>query len=61
MIFIRSDGRIVRIAQNTVPQSTETITSRRPAKAVLEVLGGTAKKLGIATGDRVLHPIFRGR
>jgi uncharacterized protein len=27
--------------------------------AVLEVIGGTARKLGIAAGDRVAHPIFR--
>jgi uncharacterized protein len=27
--------------------------------AVLEVIGGTARKLGIAPGDRVAHPIFR--
>jgi hypothetical protein len=28
---------------------------------VLEVIGGTARKLGIAPGDRVAHPIFNGR
>jgi uncharacterized membrane protein (UPF0127 family) len=61
MIFIRSDGSIVRIAENTTPLSTRTITSGRPARAVLEVIGGSAKKLGIAPGDRVVHPIFRGR
>jgi uncharacterized membrane protein (UPF0127 family) len=26
---------------------------------VLEVAGGTAKKYGIAAGDRVAHPWFR--
>jgi uncharacterized membrane protein (UPF0127 family) len=61
MIFIRSDGIIVRIAENTVPQSTQTILSGTPAKAVLEVIAGTAKKLGIAPGDRAVHAIFRGR
>jgi hypothetical protein len=25
------------------------------------VIGGTARKLGIAPGDRVGHPIFNGR
>ena len=25
---------------------------------VLEVIGGTARKLGIAPGDRVAHPMF---
>ena len=61
MIFIRSDGSIVRIAENTRPQSTATVSSGSPARAVLEVVGGTARKLGIAPGDRVIHPIFRVR
>jgi hypothetical protein len=61
MIFIRSDGRILRIAENTTPLSTRVITSGGPVRAVLEVIGGTARKYGIAPGDRVAHPIFRGR
>jgi uncharacterized membrane protein (UPF0127 family) len=61
MIFIRSDGRILRIAENTVPQSTKIIPSRGPAKGVLEVIAGTAKKYGIAPGDRVAYPLFNGR
>lgn len=61
MIFIRSDGRILRIAENTEPQSEKIISSGGPAKGVLEVIGGTARKFGIAPGDRVAHPLFRGR
>lgn len=61
MIFIRADGRILRIAENTVPQSTAIISSRGPAKGVLEVIAGTAKKYGISAGDRVAHPLFNGR
>ncbi len=61
MIFIRADGRILRIAENTVPQSTAIIPSRGRAKGVLEVIAGTAKKYGIAPGDRVAHPLFNGR
>jgi uncharacterized membrane protein (UPF0127 family) len=60
MIFIRGDGRILRIAENTVPLSEALIPSGGPVRAVLEVSGGTAKKLGIAPGDRVAHPIFSG-
>jgi uncharacterized protein len=59
MIFIKRDGRILRIAENTEPMSTTIIPSGGPALAVLEVIGGTAKKLGIAPGDRVAHPMFR--
>ena len=60
MIFIRGDGRILRIAENTMPLSEALIPSGGPVRAVLEVNGGTAKKLGIAPGDRVAHPIFSG-
>jgi uncharacterized protein len=61
MIFIRADGRILRIAENTVPLSEALVTSGGPVRAVLEVNAGTARKLGIASGDRVAHPIFSGR
>jgi uncharacterized membrane protein (UPF0127 family) len=61
MIFIRADGRILRIAENTEPQSTKIIPSNGLAKGVLEVIAGTAKKYGIAPGDRVAHPLFSGR
>jgi uncharacterized protein len=61
MIFIRSDGRIMRIAENTEPLSTRTISSGGPARGVLEVVAGTARKLGLAPGDRVAHPWFQGR
>jgi uncharacterized protein len=61
MIFIRADGRILRIAENTVPLSEALVTSGGPVRAVLEVNAGTARKLGIAAGDRVAHPIFSGR
>ncbi len=58
MVFIRGDGRILRIAENTEPMSTRLIPSGGPVRAVLEVIGGTVRKLGIAPGDRVASPIF---
>ena len=58
MIFIGGDGRIVRIAENAQPLSDRLIPSGGPVRAVLEVIGGTARKLGIAPGDRVESPIF---
>ena len=61
MIFIRADGRIHRIAENTVPHSLEQVPSRGPVRGVLEVIAGTSRKLGMAPGDRVAHPIFSGR
>jgi uncharacterized protein len=59
MIFIRADGRILRIAENTETESDKIIPSGGPVRAVLEVVAGTAKKFGIAPGDRVGSPIFR--
>jgi uncharacterized membrane protein (UPF0127 family) len=61
MIFIRGDGRILRIAENTEPLSQRTIPSGGPVLAVLEVIGGTSRKLGIEPGDRVAFPIFKAR
>ena len=58
MLFISRRGEILRIAERTVPHSTATIPSGQPAKGVLEVPAGTAARLGIAPGDRVLHPAF---
>jgi uncharacterized protein len=59
MFFIAGDGRILRIAENTQPLSTRTIASGGPVRAVLEVIGGTATRYGIAAGDRVAYPWFR--
>ncbi len=59
MFFIGSDGRITHIAERTVPQSTELIGSNGPVRAVLELNGGTASRLGIKPGDRVVHRVFR--
>src|SRR5246500_2425401 len=61
MIFIRADGRILRIAENTVPLSEALVPSGGPVRAVLEVIGGTARKLGIAAGDRGAHPCIGRR
>jgi uncharacterized membrane protein (UPF0127 family) len=61
MIFIRGDGRIVSIAENTEPMSERMIPSAGPVRGVLEVVAGTARKLGIRPGDRVAHRIFASK
>jgi uncharacterized membrane protein (UPF0127 family) len=58
MIFIRRDGTIARIAENTEIKSERIIPSGEPVRAVLEVVAGTAKKYGIAPGDKIGYPIF---
>jgi uncharacterized protein len=60
MIFIRADGQIAHIVENAKPLSDALIPSEYPVRAVLEVIGGTAEKLGIAEGDRVSGSIFGG-
>ena len=54
--FIRPDGTIARLAENTVPFSETHIQSGEPVSAVLEIVGGRAAELGIAEGDRVTWP-----
>jgi uncharacterized protein len=58
MIFIRADGRILRIAEHAEPMSDRLIPSGGPVRAVLEVVAGTAHKLGIEAGDRVTGAVF---
>lgn len=58
VIFIGRDGRIVRIYERAVPLSLATMASGEPVRAVLEVNGGTAERLSIRPGDRVVHPMF---
>jgi len=53
MIFIRADGTIRRIAANTEPLSERSVPAGGPVRYVLEVIGGTARKLGIEPGDKV--------
>lgn len=58
MLFIDARGVVVYIRENTTPQSLQAITAGVPVRAVLELKGGTAKRLGLAVGDRVQHAIF---
>jgi uncharacterized protein len=58
MLFIGDDGRILHIAERAIPGSTATISSIQPARAVLELNGGTAARLKIQVGDRVLYRTF---
>lgn len=58
MLFIARDGRIVNIAERTVPFTDTAIPSKGPVRAVLELNGGTAARLGIKPGDRASHPMF---
>ncbi len=56
IIFIRVDGSIARIAENTTPFSETPVSSGEPVSAILELRGGRAAELGIAPDDRVDWP-----
>ena len=53
ILFIRADGTIATIAENTIPYSSTEVKSREPVAAVLELVGGRTAQLGIAEGDTV--------
>ena len=59
IVFIRADGTIRHIHDNAIPLDQTSIPSQGPVTAVLELNGGTAKRLGIQPGDKVKHPFFR--
>ena len=59
LIFIRADGTIANVVTNAMPYSTQSIMSSEPVRAVLEINGGRAAKLGIEPGQTVHAEIFR--
>ncbi len=61
MLFIDARGRVVAIRERTVPHSLQTLSHPQPVKAVLEPKGGETARRGLRVGDRVEHPLFRGR
>jgi uncharacterized membrane protein (UPF0127 family) len=52
MVFIRDDGTVVNVAENTTPRSLASVPSLGPARYVLELNGGTADRIRLAGGDR---------
>lgn len=61
MLFLRKDGTIAHIAENTKPFSKDIISSGVPVAFVIEVNAGIALKEGIKTGDKVQHRIICGQ
>lgn len=53
ILFIRADGTIARIAEQSPPFSQVPIPSGEPVAAVLELRGGRALDLDISAGDTV--------
>jgi len=58
IVFVASDGTIKSIHDNAIPQDLTGISSEAPVTGVIELNGGRAKALGLAAGDKVVHPYF---
>lgn len=59
LVFIDPAGRVLNVAADARPHSLEPIRSQGDAIAVLEVLGGTARSIGLQPGDRMKLPTLR--
>jgi len=54
ILFARADGSVSSVTANTEPQSLESISSVEPVNYVLELNAGTAARLGIGEGSRLV-------
>lgn len=61
MLFVAADGRVVRVAAHTTPQSLESIPAGQDVLGVVELNAGVAEKLKIRAGAQVIHPAFLPR
>ena len=59
LIFIDPAGRVLNVAADAKPLSLTPIQSRGDAIAVLEVIAGTARRIGLEPGDRINLPTLR--
>ena len=59
IIYIDTDGYIVKIVENAQPESTSVMPSDGKVKAVLELNAGQVQKREIAVGDRVAYRIHK--
>lgn len=58
IIYIEADGNIISIHDAKALDETP-IPSTGPAKFVLELAAGEAKRLGIDPGEKVRHPLMQ--
>lgn len=60
ILYINNRGQIVRII-TAKPLDETALPAGAPTRAVFEIAGGAAARLGIKAGDRVRHRIFGDR
>jgi uncharacterized protein len=55
ILFMDTEGKVVHIAYQTTPLSEATISSQYPARAVLEIPAGAAKRWQLNVGDVLIY------
>ncbi len=58
MIFVDATGTVARVHANATPGDLTPIMSGSDVKAVLEINGGLAARMGIGPGTELRHPAF---
>ncbi|MEE9347683.1 MAG: DUF192 domain-containing protein [Robiginitomaculum sp.] len=59
ILFVRPNGKILKIEHNAKPYSLRLSSSEAPVAAVVELRGGRAQELGIRPGDVIEHEFFK--
>lgn len=58
LLFVSPEGRVEHVIENTTPHSLEGRGPREAMTAVIELNAGTAARLKIRAGARVIHAAF---
>ncbi|WP_255010933.1 DUF192 domain-containing protein [Roseovarius sp. M141] len=58
MIFLDATGTVARVHSNAMPGDLTPIMGGADIKAVLEINGGLAQRMGIVPGTQLRHPSF---
>lgn len=58
LIFMDDTGTVQRVAHDAVPGDLTPIPGGDNIQVVLEINGGLARRLGIAEGAQMRHPVF---
>lgn len=54
IVFARDDGSVINIVRDATPQTLNSNRSTEPARYVLELNGGTTRRMAIGTDSRLL-------
>ncbi len=60
MVFVKKNGRVVHINNNTKPHDLTPLGPDMKVLGVLEILGGLSEKLKIMPGSTINHRVFNG-